>query len=235
MMRAVPPTPRDSTQAPVGPYPWYALCVLALVYMLNFLDRQILSILAESIKADLEISDAQLGFLYGTAFAVFYAVFGIPLARLSDVWIRKNVIAIGLAVWSLMTALSGTARSAFSLGSYRVGVGVGESSATPAAYAMLSDYFPERLRATALSLYAGGLYVGQGLGAFIGGTVLDQWDVAFPDGHGWFGLRGWQAAFFIVGFPGLLLAVWLFQYISVEQFRQDAELRLQEILELANL
>ncbi len=211
-MRAVSSSAPDQKRArkPVGRYPWYALAVLALVYMLNFLDRQILSILAEAIKTDLGVSDAQLGFLYGTAFAVFYAVFGIPLARLSDVWIRKNVIAIGLVLWSLMTALSGTARSAVSLGAYRVGVGVGESSATPAAYAMLTDYFPERLRATALSLYAGGLYIGQGLGAFLGGYILDRWELAFPGGDGWFGLRGWQAAFFAVGLPGVLVAGWVY-------------------------
>jgi MFS family permease len=214
MMRRVSKSGAESDRTrvaqPVGRYPWYALVVLATVYMLNFLDRQILSILAEAIKLDLSVSDAQLGFLYGTAFAVFYAVFGIPLARLSDIWIRKNVIAIGLVLWSLMTALSGTARTAMSLGAYRVGVGVGESSATPAAYAMLTDFFPERLRATALSLYTGGLYVGQGLGAFLGGYILDRWDVAFPGGDGWFGLRGWQAAFFIVGLPGLLVAVWVY-------------------------
>ena len=202
-----------ASQAPetADPYAWYALGVLALVYMLNFLDRQILSILAEAIKEDLGVSDAQLGFLYGTAFALFYAVFGIPLARLSDSWIRKNVIALGVALWSLMTALSGTARSVLALGAYRIGVGVGESSATPAAYSLLSDYFPPRLRATALSLYAGGLYVGQGVGLFLGGFVLDRWDAFFPGGIGWWGLRGWQVAFFLVGFPGLALAVWVWR------------------------
>jgi len=192
-------------------YRWYALGVLALVYMLNFLDRQILSILAEAIKADLGISDAELGFLYGTAFALFYAVFGIPLARLSDSWIRKNVIALGVALWSLMTALSGTARSVLALSAYRIGVGVGESSATPAAYSMLTDYFPPRLRATALSLYAGGLYVGQGVGLFLGGFVLDRWDDFFPGGIGWWGLRGWQVAFFVVGFPGLAVSLWVWR------------------------
>jgi MFS family permease len=124
-------------------------------------------------------------------------------------WVRKNVIALGLAAWSAMTALSGTAGRLLTLGAYRIGVGVGESSATPAAYSLLTDYFPERLRATALSLYAGGLYVGQGLGLFVGGWILDRWSAAFPGGEGWFGLRGWQAAFFVVGLPGLLLAVWV--------------------------
>lgn len=190
-------------------YSWYVLSLLSIVYLLNFLDRQILSILAESIKADLGVSDAQLGFLYGTAFAIFYAVFGIPLARLADVWVRKNVISLGLAVWSAMTALSGTARSFFSLGAYRIGVGIGEASATPAAYSMLSDAFPPRLRATAFALYAAGLYVGQGIGFYLGGWILDTWSTSFPDGVGWLGLHGWQAAFFAVGLPGLAISIWV--------------------------
>ena len=94
-----------------GRYAKYVLFVLVIVYVFNFIDRQILSILAEDIKADLGISDAEIGFLYGTAFAVFYAVFGIPMGKLADVWVRKRLIAIGLAFWSLMTALSGTARN----------------------------------------------------------------------------------------------------------------------------
>ena len=190
-------------------YHWYALGVLVLVYVVNFVDRQILSILADEIKADLGIGDADLGFLYGTAFAVFYAVFGIPLARLADVWVRKNVIALGLAVWSAMTALSGTAGNLLQLGAYRIGVGVGESSATPAAYSMLSDYFPEKLRATVFSIYIGGVYVGQGLGLFLGGFIIDEWNAGFEGGIGWFGLKGWQAAFFAVGLPGLALAAWV--------------------------
>ncbi len=134
-----------------GRYAKYALFVLVIVYVFNFIDRQILSILAEEIKADLGISDAEIGFLYGTAFAVFYAVFGIPMGKLADVWVRKNLISVGLAFWSLMTALSGTARSFGALATCRFGVGIGEASATPAAFSMLSDYFPSRLRATAIA------------------------------------------------------------------------------------
>src|SRR5687767_7351676 len=110
-----------------GPYARYVLFVLVIVYVFNFVDRQILSILAEPIKADLRITDAQLGYLYGTAFAVFYAVFGIPLGRLADAWDRRKLIAIGLAFWSVMTALSGLARSFAQLGLARIGVGVGEA------------------------------------------------------------------------------------------------------------
>src|SRR5215470_13391913 len=121
-------------RAPSSRYPSYVLAVLVVVYVFNFLDRQILSILAERIRADLGVSDAQLGFLYGTAFAVFYALFGIPLGRLADVWDRRRLIAIGLAVWSAMTASSGLARGFAQLTAARIGVGVGEASASPAAF-----------------------------------------------------------------------------------------------------
>jgi MFS family permease len=186
------------------------LFVLVLVYVFNFIDRQILSILAEDIKADLGISDAQIGFLYGTAFAVFYAVFGIPMGKLADVWVRKKLIAIGLASWSLMTALSGTARSFGMLAACRFGVGIGEASATPAAFSMLSDYFPPRLRATALAIYSSGIYIGAGIGIFLGGTIVDGWREAFPDpASAPFGLKPWHAAFLAVGLPGLLMALWV--------------------------
>jgi len=190
-------------------YPRYVLGVLVVVYVFNFLDRQILSILAERIKADLGLSDAQMGFLYGTAFAVFYAIFGIPLGRLADVWDRRKLIAIGLAFWSAMTAVSGLARSFVQLGAARIGVGVGEASASPAAYSMLSDYFPARVRATVLALYSSGIYIGSGIGIFLGGLIVDRWDHAFAGGPAPFGLRGWQVAFFAVGLPGLLLALWV--------------------------
>ncbi len=192
-------------------YPQYVLGILFLVYVLNFVDRYIFSILAEDIKEDLGFSDADLGFLSGTVFSVFYTIFGIPLARLADVWNRKNLISIGLTSWSIMTALSGVARSFASMAFCRFGVAIGESSASPAAMSILSDYFPKKMRATVFSLYGAGGYVGMGLGLFIGGTVLDAWNGAWPDGVGApFGLKGWQASFMIVGFPGVLLAglVW---------------------------
>jgi MFS family permease len=199
------------TREDVGPYPRYVLGVLVLVYVFNFLDRQILSILAERIKADLRISDAQLGFLYGTAFAVFYALFGIPLGRLADAWDRRRLISIGLAFWSLMTAASGFARTFTHLALARVGVGIGEACATPAAHSSLSDWFPARYRATVLAIYSGGIYIGSGLGLGLGGFVVDRWDRTFA-GAGTaapLGLHGWQVAFLVVGMPGLLLALWV--------------------------
>lgn len=193
-----------------GRYAKYVLFVLVLVYVFNFIDRQILSILAEEIKADIGISDAQIGFLYGTAFAVFYAVFGIPLGRLADVWVRKSLISLGLSFWSLMTALSGTARDFGSLAVFRFGVGVGEASATPAAFSMLSDYFSPKVRASALAVYSSGIYIGAGIGTFLGGLIVDSWNGAYPDiATAPLGIKAWQAAFFAVGIPGILMALWV--------------------------
>ena len=137
-----PPGHPPAAPPSVTPYARYVLGVLVVVYVFNFLDRQIISILAERIRRDLAVSDAQLGFLYGTAFAVFFAMFGIPLGRLADTWDRRKLIALGLAAWSAMTALSGFARTFPELAAARIGVGVGEASASPAAYSLLSDWFP---------------------------------------------------------------------------------------------
>lgn len=191
-------------------YAWYVLSVLVLVYVLNFVDRQILSILAEDIKRDLDLTDADLGFLYGTAFGVFYALFGIPLGRLADNWNRVRLMTAGLGLWSLMTAISGFSRSGAELAGARIGVGVGEATASPCAYSLLSDYFPREKRATALAIYSSGLYIGGGLSLFIGGVVVQGWNSAFPvAAEAPLGLRGWQAAFMAVGLPGLLLALWV--------------------------
>lgn len=197
-----------SAQDRVDPYSWYVLSILVLVYVLNFVDRQILSILANDIKRDLGLSDAYLGFLYGTAFAVFYALFGIPLGRLADSWHRVRLMSIGLTLWSLMTAASGLARGGSMLTGARVGVGVGEATASPSAYSLIADLFPRRMRATALSIYSSGLYLGGGLSVLFGGEIAERWNAAFP-GSGPLGLVGWQAAFVAVGLPGLLLALWV--------------------------
>jgi MFS family permease len=181
-----------------------------LVYIVNFIDRQILSILVGDIKRDLGVSDAQIGFLYGTAFAVFYALFGIPLGRLADSWYRGRLMAMGLALWSSMTALSGFANSFGALAAARIGVGIGEASASPAAYSMISDNFPKERRATALSIYSSGLYIGGALALPLGAAVVSRWTAAYPNPDAApLGLAGWQAAFIAVGLPGLLLALWV--------------------------
>lgn len=205
--------PGEVPSAPPGrvsTYGWYALFVLVLVYIINFVDRQIISILAQDIKHDLHLEDAQIGFLYGTAFAVFYALFGIPLGRLADSWYRGRLIAVGLTLWSSMTVLSGFASNFAMLATARIGVGIGEASASPAAYSMISDYFPKEKRATALSIYSAGLYIGGGLSLPVGGLVSSRWNAAFPNAaEAPLGLVGWQAAFLAVGVPGLLLALWV--------------------------
>ena len=189
-------------------YSWYALSVLVLIYVLNFVDRQILSILANDIKADLGVDDAYLGFLYGTAFAIFYALFGIPLGRLADSWKRVRLMTVGLTLWSAMTVISGFAKNGTALTFARIGVGVGEATASPSAYSLISDWFPARLRATALAIYSSGIYIGGGISLAIGGLIVESWNRAYPDG-GTLGLAGWQVAFIAVGLPGLLLAMWV--------------------------
>ncbi|WP_444739426.1 spinster family MFS transporter [Niveispirillum sp.] len=197
-------------QERIGWYPYYALGVLLLVYIFNFVDRQILAVLAEDIKADLGVSDAQLGFLYGTAFAVFYATFGVAFGRLADTWNRTKLITLGLGFWSLMTTASGLARGFLPLAACRFGVGVGEASASPAAFSLLYDYFPPRLRTTALGIYSSGISIGSGLGLFLGGLILKAWADHFPDpALAPLGLRGWQAAFIAVGVPGIVMALWV--------------------------
>jgi MFS family permease len=192
-----------------GAYAWYVLGVLFIVYVFNFIDRQIISILAQDIKTGLGLGDAQIGFLYGTAFAIFYALFGIPLGRLADSWYRVRLIGLGLTVWSGMTALSGLATSYVQLAAARVGVGVGEASASPAAYSLLGDYFPPERRALALAIYSAGLFVGSGLSLPLGGWAAHTWSRHFPLATAPLALAGWQAAFLAVGIPGLLLALWV--------------------------
>lgn len=189
-------------------YSWYVLSVLVVVYILNFIDRQILSILAVDIKRDLGLTDQDMGFLGGAAFGVFYALFGIPLGRLADNWSRVKLLSIGLALWSSMTALSGFARNQLDLSLARMGVGIGEATASPTAYSLISDYFPKRQRATALAIYSSGLYLGGGVSLLIGAKISIWWNEAWPAG-GPLGLVGWQGAFLAVGIPGLLVALWV--------------------------
>jgi len=171
----------------------YALGLLTVVYVINFVDRQILAILLQSIKSDLHLRDWELGLLSGTAFGIFYATLGVPIARLADVFSRKGVIAVCLAIWSGMTALCGTAGGFAMLLVYRVGVGIGEAGGSPPAHSMISDYFPPERRATALGIFSLGVPIGILIG-FLAGGWLDQ-------------TLGWRMAFVIVGLPGLLLGL----------------------------
>jgi predicted MFS family arabinose efflux permease len=174
-------------------YSYYVLGLLFVVYVVNFIDRQILAILLDPIKEDLGVSDTAMGFLTGFAFAFFYTIAGLPIARWADSGVRRNIIALGLAAWSLMTAVSGLARNFAQLAIARVGVGVGEAACTPPAHSLISDYFPPARRATALTSYATGIHVGIMIGFLAGGWLTELFD--------------WRTAFFVAGLPGLLLAV----------------------------
>ena len=188
-------------------YRYYVLAVLTVMMAFNFLDRQVVTIVAPYLKEDLGVSDAQIGLLFGTAFALFYAVFGLPLAKLADGWSRVKTISLGLTFWSLMTTVSGMASNFAQLGSARVGVGIGEASASPAAYSLLQDYFPKAMRATVLAIYSAGIYVGAGAALVFGGEVIKYWDANYTAATAPFGLSGWQATYIAFGVPGLLLAL----------------------------
>lgn len=174
----------------------YTLGVLVVVYTFNFIDRQILSILIDPIKADLGVSDLVMGLLSGTAFALFYAVLGMPLALVADRWNRRNLIGLSLMIWSGMTALSGLAMNVWQLAAARIGVGIGEAGCSPSAHSMLADLYPAKERATALGIYSLGIPIGIMFGLFAGGAIADQF--------------GWRIAFFVVGIPGLVLSAIVF-------------------------
>jgi predicted MFS family arabinose efflux permease len=174
-------------------YSRYVLAVLFVVYVFNFIDRQVLSILLDPIKQDLGVSDTAMGFLSGPAFALFYTFAGIPIARWADRASRRSIIALGLTLWSAMTAASGLARSFLQLALARVGVGIGEAAGSPPAHSLLSDYFAPERRATALAIYATGVYVGAMIAFLAGGYIRDHFD--------------WRIAFIAVGLPGLPLAL----------------------------
>lgn len=177
------------------PYAYYALALLMVVYILNFLDRTIIFILFPLIKKEMEFSDTQLALLGTTSFVIFYTLLGIPFGRMADKGSRTKIIAIGVIVWSLFSALTAYANGFWTLFFCRVMVGVGEATLGPAAISLLSDYFPPIKRATVTSIYSMGIAIGAGLAALLGGS-LSQF--------------GWRTAFLVVGFPGVVLGVLVF-------------------------
>jgi len=181
------------TEKPAGAgYRNFALAMLLLVYTFNFVDRQILGILASAIKTDLQLSDKQLGLLGGLAFALLYSTLAIPLAWLADRTSRTWVITLSLAVWSLFTGLCGFATSFGQLFAARIGVGVGEAGGIAPSYAVIADMFPPRSRARALAVYSLGIPLGSAAGVMLGGYIAARVD--------------WRTAFFVVGGAGVLLA-----------------------------
>ena len=181
----------------IGPnYRKYALGILLIGYIINFVDRSILSLLLEPIKLELALTDSQLGFLGGLAFAVFYTFLGIAIAALADRRSRVKILAVSMVIWSAMTAICGLANNFLTLLLARIGVGIGEAGASPPSHSLISDYFPIETRATALSIYALGIPLGTMIGSFVGGWGADT--------------LGWRYTFFLVGVPGIIFAfvVW---------------------------
>ena len=204
-------------------YAWVVLGLVTLIYISSFVDRQIIAVLATQIQAEMDMDNLQVGLLYGTAFSLIYAVCGIPMGRLADLYSRKAMIVAGLAIWSLMTYLSGFATSLTFLITARMFVGVSESALSPAVYSLLSDYFRPEQRATVFSIYASGIFIGIGV-AFIGGGTVAQ-------------LYDWRTALMVVGAPGLLLAVvaWFLikelpRGITQQKARYDIDMSMTEVL-----
>jgi len=173
-------------------YPKYVLGVLFTVYIVNFIDRQVLSVFIGPIKAEFGVSDTAMGFLVGFSFSLFYSIAGIPIARWADRGNRTIIVAVGLGLWSLMTVASGFARNFILLAIARVGVGVGEAAGTPPSHSIICDYFPPHKRATALGIYSSGVYVGSAIAYLCGGFMRANFD--------------WRMAFILLGIPGLLFA-----------------------------
>lgn len=187
-------------------YPWYVVVVLTFAFTVAFIDRQILSLLVQPIRRDLGISDTQISLLAGFAFAVFYSILGVPIARLADRRSRRAIISVGVFLWSLMTAACGLAKSFAGLFAARVGVGVGEATLSPAAYSMIADYFPPHKLARAIAVYAMGLYLGAGLAMIAGSAVVRLVSDAGPVTVPFIGtLFPWQLTFFAVALPGILV------------------------------
>ena len=173
-------------------YRTYVLSLFLVVYVINFIDRQIFSILIEPIRAEIHLSDTQLGLLGGIAFAIFYTFAGIPIARWADVGVRKNIVALAMVIWSAMTAFTATTKSFSGLLIARIGVGIGEAGCSPPIHSLISDYFPEKNRATALATYALGIPIGGAIGTLAGGWIGEYF--------------GWRMAFVVVGIPGIIVA-----------------------------
>ena len=201
-------------------YAWYVVIALTAIYMLSFVDRQILSLLVGPIKRDLGISDTRIGLLQGLSFALFYTVMGLPLGRLADKRNRRNLIAVCVLVWSIFTGLCSAAKSFWTLFLTRIGVGVGEAGLSPAAYSLIADYFPNERLGVALSIYYMGVFLGSSVALLVGGVVVDtlaRTPILTLPLLG--AIASWRVTFLLVGVPGLLFAMLV--YTVREPLRRD--------------
>jgi len=199
----------------------YALILVALANALSLLDRNILAILAPRIKRDLAIGDSEMGLLYGTVFALFYALFSLPLGRLADGWVRTRLLAIAVTFWSIATGLAAASQGFAMLALSRLGVGVGEGAVSPAGTSLVFDYFAKPRRGFAMAVIAAAIALGLGASSVLGGIAADWWDKLYPPGAAPYGLRGWQFAFLVAALPGFVLAVLLARMSEPPRGRLD--------------
>lgn len=212
---------------------WYAVAVLTLANMSGFIDRQILSYLVVPMKRDLGVTDTQMSLLMGFGFVVFYSVLGIPIGRLIDRGSRRVITSIGIALWSLMTTLTGLARSFPALMAARIGVGVGEATLGPASVSIIADMFPRRLLGTAMSVYTTGTFLGSGVGYMLGAVMVDKVDALGSITLPLIGsMHAWQTVFFLVGIPGFLIALLALTMREPARQKNDAssDLPFREVL-----
>jgi MFS family permease len=214
---------------------WYAVGIMTVAYMFSYIDRQIISLMVGPIREDLGISDSGFSLLVGLAFALFYTVLGIPIGRLADASNRRNIIAIGIAFWSLATAACGFARTFGQLFVARVAVGVGEAALSPAAYSMLADMFSPKKLGRAIGVYSSGVFIGIGLSFILGAYLVTALEanggLSLPlFGH----LKPWQATFVIVGAPGLIIALLMLTVPEPARARStESSMRIREVLGFA--
>ncbi|QZH76503.1 MAG: MFS transporter [Erythrobacter sp.] len=201
-------TPAAGNDDRISRYGWHAIILMSAAQMMSLLDRQILAILAQDIRTDLDIGDAEMGLLYGTVFALFYALFSLPLGRLVDGWVRTKLLAICLAGWSFFAGLAAFASGFTLLAISRLGVGIGEGATQPAANSILFDSLPKSRRGLAMGGLGVGLALGLGLSMALGGIAAEWWDLRYSEGGAPLGFRGWQFAFLVAALPGFPLA-WL--------------------------
>lgn len=200
---------------------WYALTLVGSAQALSLLDRQILSILAPLIREDLGIGDAELGLLYGTVFALFYALFSLPLGRLVDGWVRTRLLGICIAFWSFSAGLAAFASSFLLLAISRLGVGIGEAASQPAANSIIFDEFPREKRGTAMAAMGIATALGLGLSMTLGGVIAQWWDARYAGMDAPGGFSGWQFAFLVAALPGFLLAWMIYRMREPERGRMD--------------
>ncbi|WP_101760370.1 MFS transporter [Oceanicoccus sp. KOV_DT_Chl] len=230
--------PQSNSEYPQPSQSWYLLAILFLAYTLSFIDRQIITLLVAPIRADLGISDFEFSLLHGFAFAIFFALLGLPIGRMADKHNRRNIIAAGILVWSVMTALCGLAKNFSHLFIARMGVGVGEATLMPSAYSMLSDAFPPDKLTKAIAIFSLGGPLGTGIALILGGAIINLIaDAGELSLFGWLTLKPWQSAFLIVGIPGILVAAIMLSVIEpkrqgllIQQQETSLEIPIKQVL-----